>query len=95
MSLDQYMEESGDTIEDCSHLANPEDELDKKELWETLWKFKDSLSEEERILVDGIINGTPDKELMARLGIKSQSTCNSKKQIVRTKLKTVLRFYML
>ena len=90
LSLDQYMEESGDTIEDCSHLANPEDELDKKELWETLWKFKDSLSDDERILVDGIINRTPDKELMARLGIKSQSTCSSRKQTIKMRLQIAM-----
>ena len=93
LSLDQYMEESGDTIEDCSHLANPEDELDKKELWETLWKFKDSLSDDERILVDGIINETPDKELMTRLGIKSQSTCNSRKQIIKMRLQIAMKDY--
>ena len=93
MSLDKYMEESGDTIEDCSHLANPEDELDKKELWETLWKFKDSLSEEERILVDGIINGTPDKELMRKLGISKQSTCNSRKKTVRMKMQVAMADY--
>ena len=92
MSLDQYMEESGDTIEDCSHLANPEDELDKKELWETLWKFKDSLSEEERILVDGIINGAPDKELMRKLGISKQSTCNSRKKTVKIAMNLSFKF---
>ena len=93
LSLDQYMEESGDTIEDCSHLANPEDELDKKEFWETLERFKDSLSEEERALAEAIINGTPDKELMRKLGITKQSTCNSRKQVVRMKMQIVMKDY--
>ena len=93
LSLDQYMEESGDTVEECSHLANPEDELDKKELWETLWKFKDSLSEEERALAEAIINGTPDKELMRKLGITKQSTCNSRKKTIRMKMQVAMADY--
>ena len=93
MSLDQYMEESGDTIEDCSHLAHPEDELDKKEFWETLERFKYSLSEEERALAEAIINGTPDKELMRKLGITKQSTCNSRKKTVRMKMQVAMADY--
>ena len=93
MSLDQYMEESGDTIEDCSHLANPEDELDKKEFWETLERFKDSLTQEEKAFAEAIINGTPDKELMKELGISKQSTCNSRKQVVRLKMQVAMADY--
>lgn len=94
LSLDQYIEESDDTIEDYSHLANPEEELDKRELWETLWKLKDSLTWEERILAEGIINGTPDKELMKKLGISKQSTCNSRKQVVRLKMQFALKDFL-
>ena len=90
LSLNQFVEENGDIFEDTCHAADPEMELDKKEFWITLEKFKDSLTREERILAEGIINGTPDKELMKELGITKQSTCNSRKQVVRLKMQIAL-----
>ena len=91
LSLNQYVEENGDIFEDTCHTADPEKELDKKEFGETLEKFKDSLTREERILAEGIIKGTPDKELMKELGITKQSTCNSRKQVVRLKMQVAMK----
>ena len=92
LSIDQFMEENGDVMEDTSHYADPEKEMIKQEFWETLDRFKDSQSDEEKILVEGIINNTPDKELMRRLGISRQSTCNSKKQVMKQKLQVVFQY---
>lgn len=86
LSLNQLIDEKGDTIEDTSHSAAPEKEMIKKEFWETLDRFKNDLSSEEKIFAEGIINGTSDKELMKELGIIKQSTCNSRKQVVRLKM---------
>lgn len=91
LSLTQFIEVSGDVFEDTCCASDPEKELDKKEFWETLERFKDSLSEEERVLAEGIINGTPDKELMRKLGISKQSTCNSRKQVVRLKMQVAMK----
>ena len=93
LSLNQYVEENGDIFEDTTHIANPEEELDKKEFWATLERFKDSLSEEERALAEAIINGTPDKELMRKLGITKQSTCNSRKKTIRMKMQVAMADY--
>ena len=90
LSLTQFIEVNGDVFEDTCCASDPEKELDKKEFWETLERFKDSLSEDERILAEGIINGTPDKELMKELGISKQSTCNSRKQVVRLKMQIAM-----
>ena len=94
LSLNRFIEDNGDIFEDTCHAADPAMELEKREFWETLEKFKDSLTREERILAEGIINGTPDKELMARLGIKSQSTCNSRKQVVRLKMQIAMKDFL-
>lgn len=91
LSLNQFVEENGDIFEDTTHMANPEEELDKKEFWATLARFKDSLTREERILAEGIINGTPDKELMKELGTTKQSTCSSRKQLVRLKMQIAMK----
>ena len=91
LSLNQIIEVNGDVFEDTCCASDPEKELDKKEFWETLERFKDSLSEDERILAEGIINGTPDKELMRKLGISKQSTCNSRKQVVRLKMQIAMK----
>lgn len=91
LSLTQFIEVNGDVFEDTCCASDPENELDKKEFWETLERFKDSLSEEERVLAEGIINGTPDKELMRKLGISKQSTCNSRKQVVRLKMQIAMK----
>ena len=91
LSLNQIIEVNGDVFEDTFHESDPERELDKKEFWETLERFKDSLSEDERILAEGIINGTPDKELMRKLGITKQSTCNSRKKVVRIKMQVAMK----
>ena len=94
LSLTQFIEVSGDVFEDTFHESDPEKELDKKEFWETLARFKDSLTREERILAEGIINGTPDKELMKELGISKQSTCNSRKQVVRLKMQIAMADFL-
>ena len=94
LSLNQYVEENGDIFEDTSHMANPEEELYKKEFWETLERFKDSLTQEEKAFAEAIINGTPDKELMKELGISKQSTCNSRKQVVRLKMQIAMADFL-
>ena len=94
LSLTQFIEVSGDVFEDTCCASDPEKELDKKEFWETLARFKDSLTREERILAEGIINGTPDKELMKELGISKQSTCNSRKQVVRLKMQIAMADFL-
>ena len=93
LSLTQFIEVNGDIFEDTFHTADPEQELEKKEFWETLERFKDSLSEEERALAEAIINGTPDKELMRKLGITKQSTCNSRKKTIRMKMQVAMADY--
>ena len=95
LSLTQFIEVNGDVFEDTCCASAPEKELDKKEFWETLERFKDSLTQEEKAFAEAIINGTPDKELMKELGISKQSTCNSRKQVVRLKMQIAMKDFRL
>ena len=93
LSLNQIIEVNGDVFEDTFHESDPEKELDKKEFWKTFERVIDSLTQEEKAFAEAIINGTPDKELMRKLGITKQSTCNSRKKTVRMKMQVAMADY--
>ena len=50
-----------------------------------------TLSSEEQILAEGIMNKVPDRKLMEKLGITKQSTLSSWKMSVKKKIQEAMK----
>lgn len=91
ISLDELYEETEYEPEDKNQLASPEQELEKAELWNTFFRFLGTLTPEEQILAEGIVNRVPDRKLMEELGITKQSTLSSWKMSVKKKMQEAMK----
>lgn len=91
ISLDELYEETEYEPEDKNQLASPEQELEKAEIWNTFFRFLGTLTPEEQILAEGIVNRVPDRKLMEELGITKQSTLSSWKMSVKKKMQEAMK----
>ena len=91
LSLDTLYEETEYEPEDDNQLASPEQKLEKAELWNIFFRFMCTLSSEEQILAEGIMNKVPDRKLMEKLGITKQSTLSSWKMSVKKKMQEAMK----
>lgn len=93
LSLDLLMTDTGYEIPDSGFHSNPEAQAEFNDLLNETHRFMSTLDENEEAIAYAILNKTPDKTMMEKLGITKQSTYNSWKQRIAERMRLALMDY--